>query len=186
VRLTNMTIKLISLFVGGYFSAAVSAATVWAPTSTDIDTTDIGWALSLWVPFPTGDFAVFDDDDPTFSGGEGNHLHLDNLDQMLFTDLGGNWQVENSAGATMVLSGSSRFLLAEGGDTSPWAGDISYTQIGLDTYWVAFPGGAVIQGVDMVPAASSHMSSVPLPAATWLFGSGLLGLLGIARRKQAS
>jgi hypothetical protein len=25
---------------------------------------------------------------------------------------------------------------------------------------------------------------VPLPAAVWLFGSGLLGLLGIARRKK--
>ncbi len=27
------------------------------------------------------------------------------------------------------------------------------------------------------------VSSVPLPAAVWLFGSGLIGLLGIARRK---
>lgn len=28
-------------------------------------------------------------------------------------------------------------------------------------------------------------SAVPLPAAVWLFGSGLLGLVGIARRKKA-
>jgi len=27
-------------------------------------------------------------------------------------------------------------------------------------------------------------SAVPLPAAAWLFGSGLLGLTGMARRKQ--
>jgi len=26
---------------------------------------------------------------------------------------------------------------------------------------------------------------VPLPAAVWLFGSGLLGLVGIASRKKA-
>jgi hypothetical protein len=26
-------------------------------------------------------------------------------------------------------------------------------------------------------------SAVPLPAAVWLFGSGLLGLAGVARRK---
>ena len=26
---------------------------------------------------------------------------------------------------------------------------------------------------------------VPVPAAAWLFGSGLIGLIGIARRKQA-
>jgi len=29
------------------------------------------------------------------------------------------------------------------------------------------------------------LTSVPIPAATWLFGSGLLGLVGIARRKAA-
>jgi len=29
------------------------------------------------------------------------------------------------------------------------------------------------------------ISAVPLPAAVWLFGSGLLGLIGIARRKKA-
>ena len=28
-------------------------------------------------------------------------------------------------------------------------------------------------------------SAVPIPAAVWLFGSGLLGLVGIARRKKA-
>ena len=28
-------------------------------------------------------------------------------------------------------------------------------------------------------------SAVPVPAAAWLFGSGLLGLVGVARRKQA-
>ena len=26
---------------------------------------------------------------------------------------------------------------------------------------------------------------VPVPAAVWLFGSGLLGLVGVARRKQS-
>ena len=26
---------------------------------------------------------------------------------------------------------------------------------------------------------------IPVPAAVWLFGSGLLGLIGIARRKKA-
>jgi hypothetical protein len=29
------------------------------------------------------------------------------------------------------------------------------------------------------------VSAVPIPAAVWLFGSGLLGLIGIARRKAA-
>ncbi len=30
-----------------------------------------------------------------------------------------------------------------------------------------------------------NVSTVPLPAATWLFGSGLIGLVGFAKRKKA-
>lgn len=36
------------------------------------------------------------------------------------------------------------------------------------------------QGVDM---ATSFVIATPVPAAAWLFGSGLMGLLGVARRK---
>ncbi len=190
MRLTNRTTRLISLFVGGYFSAAVSAATVWEPTSGDVDTTDIGWALSTWVPFPTGEFAVFDDSDPTFSGGEGAHLHLANMDEVHFTDLlDGDWEIENAAGATMILSGSPRFLLAEGGD-STWAGDIGYDQRGVDTYWVNFLGAAVLQGGDMtpvpLPASAGDVIPTPLPASVWLFGAGLIGLASVARRDRVS
>lgn len=32
---------------------------------------------------------------------------------------------------------------------------------------------------------SGSITAVPIPAAVWLFGSGLLGLVGIARRKKA-
>jgi len=32
---------------------------------------------------------------------------------------------------------------------------------------------------------SGDVSTVPVPAAVWLFGSGLLGLVGVARRKKA-
>ena len=29
------------------------------------------------------------------------------------------------------------------------------------------------------------VSAVPIPAAVWLFGSGIIGLIGVARRKKA-
>lgn len=34
-------------------------------------------------------------------------------------------------------------------------------------------------------SGNASISSVPLPATTWLFGSGLIGLVGLARRKKA-
>ena len=33
---------------------------------------------------------------------------------------------------------------------------------------------------------SGDVSAVPVPAAVWLFGSGLLGLIGVAKRKRAN
>jgi len=34
-------------------------------------------------------------------------------------------------------------------------------------------------------SVTADVSAVPVPAAVWLFGSGLLGLVGVARRKKA-
>lgn len=37
-----------------------------------------------------------------------------------------------------------------------------------------------------LPGSGFGQAVVPVPAAVWLFGSGLLGLVGIARRKKAA
>ena len=56
----------------------------------------------------------------------------------------------------------------------------------------AFYNGLVNAPATMPPSVPSHtlpgsnfgQAAVPVPAAVWLFGSGLLGLVGIARRKK--
>jgi len=60
---------------------------------------------------------------------------------------------------------------------------------GLVNYTVAVGDqlNATDQAVDAGGiAASSSLAPVPIPAAVWLFGSGLLGLIGVARRKKVS
>jgi len=54
-------------------------------------------------------------------------------------------------------------------------------------------GSAGGQGTDFVTfdrwawaVHDGNVSAVPVPAAVWLFGSGLLGLVGMARRKKAA
>jgi len=61
-----------------------------------------------------------------------------------------------------------------------------------NTYTSTDVDGDGILGLGMVdgpfPAFSANfdMQAVPVPAAVWLFGSGLLGLVGVARRKKAA
>jgi len=40
--------------------------------------------------------------------------------------------------------------------------------------------------INLEGAVIQDLSAVPVPAAVWLFGSGLLGLIGVARRKKLS
>lgn len=59
--------------------------------------------------------------------------------------------------------------------------------ISLDKKWTTT--GFAITSNRLTPDVMTeglNVTSVPLPAAVWLFGSGLLGLIGISRRKKAA
>lgn len=76
-----------------------------------------------------------------------------------------------------------------------WTGTL--TQGLTDAAYFNFKGG--FQGLSADTAASGNpdymavwavrdgdvISAVPVPAAVWLFGTGLIGLIGVARRKKA-
>lgn len=49
-----------------------------------------------------------------------------------------------------------------------------------------FDAAGVEVGSVFASVNSVTVSAVPVPAAAWLFGSGLLGLIGVARRKSAA
>jgi hypothetical protein len=49
------------------------------------------------------------------------------------------------------------------------------------TSYVSIGAGAQVGGTSCI----TPPNAVPLPAAAWLFGSGLIGLVGLARRKKA-
>ena len=46
-------------------------------------------------------------------------------------------------------------------------------------------GSLAVLNPDEISTFASFTPAVPVPAAVWLFGSGLLGLIGIARRKTS-
>ena len=76
------------------------------------------------------------------------------------------------------------FLLVKDGNNDPiwYIFDISdwngWDELEMTDFWV---GNGSISHV----AIYGGVPEVPIPAAAWLFGSGLLGLVGVARRKKA-
>ena len=64
-----------------------------------------------------------------------------------------------------------------------------YTAGGTDGEGICATAACDPTGAGAVSAfrgfAGGSVSAVPIPAAAWLFGSAILGLFGIARRKRA-
>lgn len=77
----------------------------------------------------------------------------------------------------------SSLQLTSGIDTITIAGDLDpdLATDGFNTFDYAEDNDNVWN-----PYASFAVSAVPVPAAVWLFGSGLIGLIGVARRKKAA
>lgn len=66
------------------------------------------------------------------------------------------------------------------------AGAYSYAIAGLTNVdWANDNNGVSAWGGNLVIPGSS-VSAVPVPAAAWLFGSALLGFVGVSRRKKAN
>ena len=74
--------------------------------------------------------------------------------------------------------------LVEGGlDAAGWDSLGGTTEANSLGQIVGF--GSLTGGLGSMSYILTPVSAVPVPAAVWLFGSGLLGLVGVARRKTA-
>ena len=76
-----------------------------------------------------------------------------------------------------------RVATSIGFDTSPFDGPSDWpTNQGFASNFYIF--GAYGTASDILPISDiAIITAVPIPAVIWLFGSGLLGLIGLARRK---
>ncbi len=77
--------------------------------------------------------------------------------------------------------GSNQLFLAQGPDTKHV--DL-LNALGIDpNIQFNFAGFSIKTANDVVISTDITNTAVPVPAAVWLFGSGLLGLVGVARRR---
>jgi hypothetical protein len=149
-------------------SGSANAVTVFAPTDGDVNFLFSTLTSSTLL-------AMFDDSDVTYAGSS---LDIPVPELITFSgpDGFGDWTATNEAAVSLNLTGSPNFILGistDGGTT--WSGDTSVSSVGANAYNVTFSDGTVLE-VDV--------RIVPIPAAVWLFGSGILGLVAVGRRRD--
>ena len=160
-------------------STAVSAATidptVWAPTNEYVD-----FIQSSDVTTDGGTLAMFDEADfggtALVIGETGGHV--------TFTaSSGSDWiaevfDVNNVSGGTITLSGDNHFVLGMDWGIGGYFPDSGWAlESSPDSYLITFKSEAIGKTLAV------DVKVVPVPAAAWLFGSGLIGLAGVARRR---
>lgn len=173
-----------SLSLASFILASnASSATVWAPTNEDTDFIQLEF---LGLTTNGGSLTLFDEDD--FGG---NALDIGSSGgEVRFTSSGSDWtaqffDVNNTPGGTITLVGDTNFVLGmkwEDGDY--WADSTWSLESSPDTYLITFTGLDVPNSPDIGQTLAVDVTVVPIPAAVWLFGSGLIGLAGIARRSK--
>ncbi len=171
------------LLVAGTSSASTIAdAQIWEPTDGDVN---------IISTTPGAEYAVFED----LAGDGGGFITPvisfipAPIGEFSFTPNAnpGDWDLlvltgdpSTPANNSGTLLGSDAFKLAWW-DGASWVGESAIVHKGGSVYDIIFgdiSNGATTLTVDVNP--------IPIPAAAWLFGSAIIGLVGVARRKKAA
>lgn len=163
------------------------ASTVLTPTNLDVNfyVEDVA-AFQL---------AIFNDDEAVVAGAQisgtasrldviitpsGTFLPPGGLIQFTGFDLGaGAYQAKNGLVSLDLDAINDDFIVGISTDMGlTWFADTGFVQGSANSLQLNFAMNGATIAVDVITA-------VPVPAAAWLFGSGLIGLVGIARRRAA-
>jgi hypothetical protein len=161
-----------SLFMGVALlaSGVANASTVFMPTNPDVNFFNLTLAGSSTL-------AMFDDNDTGYT----NPLAVPLASLVLIggPDISGDFTATNVNSQSITLTNNNWFTLAvsNGGG---WLGDNFSSCNSLSNSCVVVFGDGSVLTVD------TQVAAVPVPAALWLFGAGLLGLAGVARRKNVA
>jgi hypothetical protein len=175
-----------------YNPKSVEAATIWAPTNEDTDFIQLnfgGPGPGTGISTNGGTLALFDDD----TGFAGPALEIgQNGGHVVFSDNGdGSWGAEvfdvtNTSGGSITLSNDANFILGIDWGSGYFGDTNSTLTSSPDTYLIVFSGVDSQERPIRGNTLAVDLAPIPVPAAVWLFGSGLIGLAGVARRKKSA
>jgi len=143
------------------FGGAITASDISGDYATDPTATADGARFVVWGPGGVGTTPVV----PILFNGT-NGINSTSLTTDATTVTGGSIEFYGNAG-----TGQQATILVDfgAGTFDIWSGTTSF---GGDTNNAFYGGGGTL-------------SAVPVPAAAWLFGSALVGLVGVGRRRRA-
>ena len=164
-------------------ASTAASATVWAPTSADVDFIQIGDLIST----KGGTLAMFDEADISLTNALVIGTDGGQVDFVASTVPGSSDWIASFNGVNLTLKDDNNFILGMKWGTGDYFTDSKWElQTGPDTdsYLITFRSGPTPDDKTGQTLAVD-VKVVPVPAAVWLFGSGLIGLVGVARRKRA-
>ena len=170
-------------------SSVATAATIWAPTNEDTDFIQLDFAgnpnAGAGISTNGGTLALFDDSD---FGGNALEIGEDG-GHVVFTDNGdGSWNAEffdvtNTSGGSITLSNNTNFRLGIDWGLGYFSDSNATLTSSPDTYLIVFDGLDALEQRVSGNTLAVDLAVIPVPAAVWLFGSGLLGLVAVMRRR---
>lgn len=121
---------------------------------------------------------------PTTNTCSGFNCTGSEMGYLFYTELGG------VAGQDIATTHNANYNLFQNVQSSYYWSGTDYAPTTTYAWYFQFFNGfqyGEIKTASLYALAvrPGDVAAVPLPAAVWLFGSGLLGLLGVARRKAA-
>jgi hypothetical protein len=151
-------------------SGMANASTVFMPTNPDVNFINLTLSSGSTL-------AMFDDNDTGYTNPLA--IPLPSLVLIDGPDVAGDYTATNINSQSLTLTSNNWFMLGVN-NGSGWTGDtFSSCNSNANVCTVLFGDGTILS-VD-----SKVAPPIPVPAAVWLFGTGLLGLVGVARRKAA-
>lgn len=173
-----MTKLLLGTVLALATSVASAATVIWTPTDGDVN-----YVFDAGTITDTNLYALFDVTD--FEGFQANALVLNKpADTIDFVANGSDFDLTSASvtGNTTKLFNDNEFVIASSSDNGlTWSDAFSTYELAANTnmYNLTFSTGTVLS-IDATP----EVQAVPVPAAAWLFGTGLIGIVGVARRKS--